>query len=138
MILSAPPADAKEVGAGKKDATKGAKVSLHGRIGGSKDPFVAGRAMFTLADVSLPPCSDNPEDGCETPWDYCCEPRDKITANTVTIRFLDSNGAILTGDLNGVHGLRPLADVTVQGQVSKESEGSNIVIDATAFYIKPG
>ena len=138
MFLNAAPADAKEVGAAKRDAAEGTTVSLHGRIGGRKDPFVSGRAIFTLADMSMPQCSDNPEDSCETPWDYCCEPIDKITTNTVTIRVLDANGQVVTGDLNGVSGIRPAAEVFVQGKVSQESSDKNLVVDATAFYIKPG
>jgi hypothetical protein len=138
MFLAAAPADSKEVGVAKRDAAEGRTVLLHGRIGGRKDPFVSGRAIFTLADMSLPLCSDNPEDGCETPWDYCCEPLDKITSNTVTIRVLDAKGQVVPGDLNGVSGIRPSAEVFVQGRVSQKNGDKNLVVDATAFYIKPG
>jgi hypothetical protein len=138
MILSAAPASAKEVAAARKDVTAGQEIVVHGRIAGRKEPFVSGRAIFTLADMSLPPCNANPEDSCPTPWDLCCEPQDKLTDGSVTIRMVDAAGQVIRGELNGVAGLKPLAEVTVKARVSSAESGQSVVLDAKAIYVKPG
>ncbi len=48
--------------------------SLSGRIGGSEKPFVDGLAAFTIVDLKVPYCAD--DEGCPTPWDYCCNQKD--------------------------------------------------------------
>ena len=58
------------------------EVVLVGRIGGSEAPFVDGLAAFTIVDAKVPPCSA--EEGCETPWDYCCE-QDAVKDNIATL-----------------------------------------------------
>ena len=68
---------AKDVIAVRKDSKDGDDIVVVGRIGGSIDPWVEGRAAFSIVDRSLKACSDDKEDGepcsCKTPWDYCCE-----------------------------------------------------------------
>ena len=45
-----------------------------GRIGGSSNPWIDGRAAFTIVDLSVKSCNDtSPTTRCPTPWDYCCE-----------------------------------------------------------------
>src|SRR5437868_1175777 len=76
FFLAAAPAEAKDIKDAKPTLKAGDKVVLVGRIGGSKEPFVAERAIFTLVDSRLKLCGESsPEDSCETPWDYCCDPR---------------------------------------------------------------
>ena len=134
LWLSAEPADAKPVGEIKKNAAAGQDVVLFGRIGGSRDPFVSGRAMFTLVDRSVPSCTDRHGDGCPTPWDYCCEPRENLLANTVTIQVLGADGKPARVALADSYNLKPLAEVTVTGKVS--SAGANVVIDAHGIFVK--
>jgi hypothetical protein len=54
------PADAKGVIDLRKDAKEGDDVVIVGRIGGSKHPVVQGRAAFTIVDLSLKSCDDDP------------------------------------------------------------------------------
>ena len=46
-------------------------VVIVGRIGGSENPWVEGRAAFSIVDVSLKSCTECGSDGCPKPWDYC-------------------------------------------------------------------
>lgn len=135
VFVAAAPADAKDVKAAKSTLKKGDKVTLVGRIGGSAKPFVAERAIFTLADKAMKACNENPDDKCKTPWDFCCDPRDVITANTVTIQVVDADGKPFKTGLDGVKGLKPLATVTVTGTVSS-AEGGNVVINASGMHVK--
>ncbi len=108
---------------------------MQGRIGGGVNPFVAERAVFTLADLSLPPCDANPDDKCPTPWDYCCEPQDKIVAASVSVQVADDAGKPLKLGLNGVNGLRPGGELIVKGRVASK-DGNSLVVSATTIFVK--
>ena len=45
-------------------------VVIVGRIG-SENPWVEGRAAFTIVDASLKSCAEVGSDDCPTPWDFC-------------------------------------------------------------------
>ncbi len=135
LFLAAAPEGAREVAAAKPTLKSGDTVVLVGRIGGSEEPFVKDRAMFTLVDRGLKTCGEgDPDDSCETPWDYCCEPRATLTANSATVQVLTPEGAPAKVDLNGLKGLKPLAMVTVVGTVAS-ADGQNVVVNASGFYV---
>ena len=94
FFTSQVPAEARNVSDVKKAGAlkKGDKVVLRGVIGGSKEPFVQNRAVFTLVGNGLKPCNANPEDTCATPWDYCCDPRSEVAAHSATIFVTDAKG----------------------------------------------
>jgi len=122
-----------------KDAKPGAKVgdkvTLVGRIGGSKEPFVDGRAIFTLVDQRVLACGEGSEpDACKTPWDFCCEPRKELTASSATVRVVGSDGQPLKTALMNVGGLKPLARVAVVGIVA-QAEGGALVVNASGLYV---
>ncbi len=136
LFLTAAPAEAKEVKDIKPTVKAGDQVVIHGRIGGSKDPFVAGRAMFTLVDTHLKACGEeDPADSCKTPWDFCCEPKEVMTANTATVQVVGPEGAPLKTDLKDAHGLKPLSKVTVVGKVAS-IEGGSLVVNAQGLWVE--
>jgi hypothetical protein len=134
LFLAAAPADAKDVKDVKPTLKAGDRVVLAGRIGGSRAPFVEGRAMFTLVDHRLQTCADDPADTCTTPWDYCCEAPDVLNANMATVQVVNAEGQPLKAGLEGVHGLKPLARVTVVGTVTQAEKG-NLLIKADGIYV---
>lgn len=137
LFLAAAPADAKDVKDAKPTLKAGDKVVLVGRVGGSDEPFVAQRAVFTLVDRRLKACGEgNPDDKCQTPWDYCCESRTDITANSATVQVVGTDGQPVKAELNGQKGLKPLATVTVVGTVTT-AEGENFVITASGLFVTP-
>ena len=107
-------------------------VVLRGRIGGSKEPFVAGRAVFTLIGRGLKACNENPDDKCSKPWDYCCETKQDILANSVTVQVVDAKGQILRTDMKGRRGLKELSEVVVVGKVAS-ADGKAVVINASSL-----
>lgn len=116
----------------KATAAEGDAVVLHGRIGGNRSPLVSGSPVFTIVDMSLPSCADNPDDKCATPWDYCCEPRDVLSANSATVRLVDQAGNPLTVDAAG--SLKPLDEVIVVGTVAPRPNSEVLVIQVTGVY----
>jgi len=119
----------------KADAGATGEIVVHGRIGGRVRPFVDGAAVFLLADTGMKTCADLHGDACKTPWDYCCEPRDSLAARTATVQIVDAEGQPLRIDLDGRHGMSPLAEVTVAGEVAHR-DGGSLVINARKIHVK--
>jgi hypothetical protein len=107
LFVAAAPANAQDVAAAKSSAKSGDSITVRGRVGGSPAPLAANRAMLTLTDLSLPTCDKTPMDQCKTPWDSCCEPKDEITARSLTVQVIDAAGKPLKQPLNGAGGLAP-------------------------------
>lgn len=134
LFLASAPAEALSVEDAKKTAKAGGTVVLRGRVGGSRDPFVEGRAVLTLVGPGLPACSDNPDDACKTPWDYCCEEKRAIAEHSATVQVLDGAGAPLRATLKGHGGIRELSDLIVVGNVAV-ADGATLVVNATGIFV---
>jgi len=134
LFLKDGPKDAKMVEDVKKTAKKGDTVAIRGRIGGSEDPFVAGRAVFTLVGPGIHACSDIEGDHCRTPWDYCCESKEDIAAHSAVIQVLDAAGAPLRANVKGNAGIKELSEVIVVGKVS-QADGKSFIVNATGIHI---
>jgi hypothetical protein len=137
LILTTAPADAQNVVEAKQKAKTGDEIVVRGRIGGSKQPFVEGRAIFQLVDVSLPTCDENPGDTCPTPWDYCCEPVDVKVAKSLTVQVVGEDGKPLKIDLNGQGGLKPSAHVVIKGKVAERPDEKTMTVRAEGVYVQP-
>jgi len=136
FFLSQEPPATKTVEDAKKSARPGDTVTLRGRIGGAKDPFVDGRAVFTLMGAGLKPCGDgSPMPECKTPWDYCCDTSRDIAEHSATIQVVDASGAPLKLSIKGRNGIRELSDLIVVGKV-KQADGHLMIVNASAIYVR--
>jgi hypothetical protein len=115
---------------------RGEEVLLIGRVGGSKHPFVAGRLVFTLIGRGLKACNEIPGDNCPEPWDYCCDSRDEILANSVTVQVVNPTGQILRTDLKGRRGITELSELIISGTVSVASDKA-VIINASRIWLAP-
>lgn len=79
-------------------------------------------ATFRLVEDSLADCVEK-GDGCETPWDYCCEDAGELASLTVNVEFLEGD---LPGQwsLRGAHGLDRLTEVEVAGTLHFDPAGN--------------
>lgn len=136
FFLASAPTEARDVSEARKSGglKVGDAVVLKGRVGGSKAPFVAGRAVFTLMGRGLKACNENPDDQCKQPWDYCCETRDDIVANSVTVQAVDAKGQVLRTEMKGRRGLRELTELVVVGKVTA-TDGKSLVVAATGVHL---
>ena len=122
----------------KTGAQTGDQVVFLARIGGRLDPFVENRAVFFVADPSLATCNEVEDDGCKTPWDYCCEPRDVLLKHMATVQIVDENGQPMKVSLIDEHGLAPERTVYVTGTVHRMDEAGSFVVNAESIHVKEG
>jgi len=134
FLLEKAPESAPDVVDAKKGLKKGDKVVLKGRIGGSKDPFVKERAVFTLIGRGPKACNEIPGDKCPIPWDYCCSPRNEITAHSVTVQVVDAKGMPVRTDIKGRWDIKELSELIVVGTVA-EVRGDAMVVNATGVHV---
>jgi hypothetical protein len=133
-LLTEEPPGARGVSAARKDARDGDEVVVVGRIGGEKKPWVEGRAAFWIVDLSVKPCP--PEEGCPTPWDYCCEDRAELLKAMATVKFVDTEGRTVVKDARELLGLKELQTVVVRGRARRDAEG-NLTVLASGVYCRP-
>ena len=107
------------------------EVTLVGRIGGDVKPFVEGVAAFTIVDTALKPC----EDGCETPWDYCCD-LDTLPESKAMVKVVDAEGSTVPSDAKSWLGLKELQTVVVHGR-AKRDEAGNLTVLADKVFVRP-
>ena len=133
LRLDAAPTGASSVLDLRNTTPDGAEVVVTGR---AKD-FVATRAVFTIADMSLKLCSapDSPMPECKTPWDYCCTDIRTLTEASATIEVHDGD-AIAAGSVQGWNGLDHLKQVFVRGKLKKDAKG-NLGVIADGIFVQP-
>lgn len=131
-LLAAEPAGALNVADIAATANDQQEVTVVGRIGGSANPWVEDRAAFTIVDMSVDHCP--PEEGCPTPWDYCCS-RILVPNSTVMVQVVDGKGDAVPTDARKLLGLKELQTVVVHGHVKSESDDSFVLL-ADGIHVK--
>jgi hypothetical protein len=134
-LLAKEPEGAKPVLDVKQAAKDGDEVLIVGRVGGRVEPFVQGRASFTIVDPSLKSCSDIEGDNCENPWDYCCVNPSDLARATVLVKFVDEMGKTLDRDARELLGVEPLQTVVVRGKAKRDADG-NLTVLASALHVR--
>ena len=129
-VLTAEPAGATGVGEVRNSETE--DVTVVGRIGGTAEPFVDGVAAFTIVDPKVPHCSA--EEGCPTPWDYCCT-QNQVKDNIATVKVVDETGELVAKDAKTLLGVEELSMVVVQGTAKRDEQG-NLTVLAENVYVK--
>ena len=131
-LASSEPADSTPVAEARKNVKDGDEVALIGHIGGSKEPFIDGLAAFTIVDPVVPYCQ--PEEGCPTPWDYCCT-QDQVKESIATIKIVDTKGSPVAEDARKLLGVKELSLVVVQGTAKRDEQG-NLSLLANKVFVK--
>jgi hypothetical protein len=135
LILPADVTESQTVIAARESVKDGDEVAVVGRIGGSVDPWIKGRAAFTIVDPTLMSCSDNPGDGCPTPWDYCCD-TDRLPKATAMVKFVDAEGKSVETDARELLGVKELQTVVVKGKAQRDEAG-NLTVLASGLFVRP-
>ena len=135
FLLAAEPGEAEDVIRARESAQDDDEVLVLGRIGGSANPWIEGRAAFSIVDSSLKACSDIPGDKCEKPWDYCCETH-KLPTATALVQVVDEQGEVVRADARGLLNVEELSTVIVKGRAKRDDAG-NLTILASGVYVRP-
>ena len=133
-LLTEEPVDVQEVTTARSSVQDQQTVAVVGRIGGSADPWVKGRAAFSIVDLSLTSCSDMPDHQCKVPWDYCCE-TDKLAKATALVKIVDAQGRLLQADARQLLKLSELQTVVVRGTAQRDEAG-NLTLLASGVFVR--
>ena len=133
-LLTEAPAGAQGVAAVKAKAKEGDRVTVRGKIGGRLEPLSPDSGLFVMMDPAVPSCTDNSNDACPTPWDYCCEPPETIAATAATVQVRDANGDSVTFSEGQ---LKNLDEVIVVGTVAPRPNADTLVVLAEGVYGTP-
>ena len=133
FLAKSEPAGGKGVGEAREAAEDGKEVTLVGRIGGDANPFVDGLAAFTIVDPMVPYCAD--EEGCPTPWDYCCN-TDELPANSATVKLVGDDGKPIAKGARELLGVKELNVVVVRGTAKRDDAG-NLTVLAKEVFVRP-
>ena len=134
FVLTDEPDGANDVIAARENSADGEDVVVVGRIGGSVNPWIDGRAAFSIVDSSLQACSDIPGDACPVPWDYCCA-TDKLPTATALVKFVDADGQLVKSDARELLGLKELQTVVVRGKSQRDDSG-NLTVLANGIFVR--
>lgn len=133
-VVGAEPSGAISVGEARQSVEDEQTVTLVGTIGGSSKPFVDGLAAFTIVDPQVPSCSA--DEGCPTPWDYCCT-QDQVKDNIATVKIVDESQQPVADDARNLLGVKELSTVVVQGKAQRDNQG-NLTVAASKIFVRPG
>jgi len=133
-VVDAEPSGAIPVGEARQSVEDEQTVTLVGTIGGSSKPFVDGLAAFTIVDPQVPYCSA--DEGCPTPWDYCCT-QDQVKDNIATVKIVDESQKPVADDARKLLGVKELSTVVVQGKAQRDNQG-NLTVAASKIFVRPG
>ncbi len=134
FLLTSQPDGAEDVIKVREAAKDGDDVVIVGRIGGGENPWIEGRAAFSIVDGSLKACSDIEGDNCPQPWDYCCETA-KLPASTALVKIVDENGDLVKADARELLKLKELQTVVVKGKALRDDAG-NLTVLASGVYVR--
>ncbi len=122
------------VGEAREKTEDGQDVTLVGLVGGSSEPFVEGLAAFTIVDAKVPYCAE--DEGCPTPWDYCCQ-TDAVKDNIATVKIVDDSGNPVSLDAREFLSVKELSTVVVTGKAQRDDQG-NLTVAAKQVFVRPG
>mgnify|MGYP006979174089 CR=1 FL=1 len=133
-LLLAEPKDPAGVIRVRDEAANDDEVLIVGCIGGSSNPWIEGRAAFTIVDLSLKSCNDTLDDRCPTPWDYCCE-TDKLPTSGALVKFVDDSDRVLKADPKTLFGVKELSTVIIKGSAQRD-DANNLTVLASGIFVK--
>lgn len=118
----------------RKTAANGDAVIVVGRIGGSNNPWIEGRAAFMLLDASMVIVADGTEstDG-EICMDECCAT--ERAGSTTLVKVVDDGDKVLSVDARELLGVHVDDMVVVSGKASKDGAG-NFVVLASGVHVR--
>jgi hypothetical protein len=118
----------------RQSAVDGAPLVLVGRIGGSANPWIDGRAAFMLLDASMSILAEGEDSGeGELCAGDCCV-TERLNCTTL-VKVVDDQGQLVPVDSRKLLGLKESDMLVVQGTAQKDKSG-NFVMLAKGVYVR--
>ncbi len=116
----------------RDSAKDGEPVVVVGRIGGAANPWIEGRAAFTLLDASMAIVAEGAdnEEGEICLDDCCAEERGKCTT---LVKVVDGDGKLVAADSRQLLGVSADDTVVVSGAASKDASRKFTVLAQGVF-----
>lgn len=132
FLLADEPDDAIGVIEARDTVEDGQPIVIVGRIGGAANPWIEGRAAFTLLDASMALVADGAdnEEGEICLDDCCAEERGKCTT---LVKIVGSDGKLVAADSRKLLGVTEEDTVVIQGTASKDESGNFTVLGQRVF-----
>ncbi|QDU89189.1 hypothetical protein Pla175_25760 [Pirellulimonas nuda] len=133
-LLAEEPDGAMGVIQAREAAHDGDPIVLVGRIGGATNPWVEGRAAFTLLDPSMLVVDESQGmgEGQLCTGDCCATERQ---ACTTLVKVVDPQGQLVAVDARKLLGLKE-ADMVVVSGTAKKDELGNFQLLATGVHVR--
>jgi hypothetical protein len=136
ILLKEKPAEAIKISDLRTKHKAGETVTFTGQVIGSKEVLSDGLAVMIMGDPTMmTTCDKSGDDGCQTPWDVCCDDLDKVRNNIITVLVLDESGNPIKAGLRGLSGIKEMSDLTITGEIDKSSNENNMNINATGIFV---
>jgi hypothetical protein len=132
FLLKEEPKAVASVIAVRNNAKDQQEVTVIGRIGGKKNPWIRNVAAFPIVDQSLKSCDQNGHN-CPYPWDYCCSAN--LAKSMILVVFVDEKGEQIKKDARELLGVKELDTVVIQGKARRDKAGG-IVILASKLHVR--
>ena len=134
FLLNEEPNDAVGVIEARESAEDGKPLVLVGRIGGAANPWIDGRAAFTLLDASMSVVTEGEDSGeGELCTGDCCA-TERLSCTTL-VKVVDAQGKLVPVDSRKLLGLNVSDMVVIQGRAKRDKSG-NFVMLATGVFIR--
>ncbi|MGB6043602.1 MAG: hypothetical protein WBF93_10645 [Pirellulales bacterium] len=133
-VLQEEPGGAVGVMIAREDAKDQDEIVLVGRIGGRKNPWIDGRAAFTMIDAAMTIVASGKESSAgQICMDDCCAAL--RTECTTLVKLVDEQGAVLPIDARELLQAQENDMVVVKGKVRRDGEGS-FSVAASGVYVR--
>lgn len=133
-VLADEPDGAVGVIAARQSAKDGEAIVIVGRVGGSANPWIDGRAAFMMLDASKSVVATGTEaKGNEICMGDCCAL--ERAACTALVTFVDDHGSVIPVDSRKLLQIAENDMLLVQGKVKKDETG-NFTVLASKVYIR--
>lgn len=132
-LLNEEPDGAIGVIAARESSEDGKPLIMVGCIGGTANPWIEGRAAFTLLDASMSVVAEGEESENAICTEACCD--ELRVGCTALVKLVDSQGSVIPVDSRQLLGVQESDMLVVEGKAQKDKAG-NFVMIANRVYIR--
>ena len=103
-------------------------------VQGRVQDLTKGFAILKLMDTALKYCGEVHEEGCKTPWDFCCDTAEAHREHELLVEFHGDDGQPF--ETAGLPKTRLLDLVKVRGKLTKNEHGSLVLVADGIFQVE--